>query len=650
MLTAQQHVHQARRRAAAALEPVVDMAKRRARDASPRTRVIVGCLLLFFLYQTLFASSSAAAAASKSASPRSAVEPTDGLAVDDGNAVDGTSNYHSVEAQHGGASVNQDPEIPSEATTVEQDVPAATSDSVITIITGTHATKAAMLVDERKQPALCGKLADVLHMMFASWEVKPYASYKSQVRSVLKQIRQAKVSCTLAGSRKYNMLWTFPLSWRQDAECDARAKGILEKKTWLRDQTLVYVNWFLLRPDLVTFNNMALVEGVEPRFVVIVGHDIISAAFAKEGCPRLNTILDKRDVYKQRLLLLTLSDVEYQLSRMRGNAARIYACTRSALPATLKGQPASHVIEWLPLAKQGELVCDARPGLYAPQSKTHMGSMSMMRLFGGVEQVLPKTVFTGPRLVFVAGLEGVGHHVFSLLGRKHTTRALYDALSDHLCDAAWDDASEQKYGPARERLVQSMRAIREDVSALPKDGSGVFFLNTVWVQRDVNMYSFPWGGPRCFLKRYARGMCNIDIIELARMAEEAKVDFRIIFLKRAIGAAVVSASLHRPFGTLVSETRMLAQSWALLKSGLATLDPRFTIEVGYEDLLNHPEESTAKLAEHLGFGKDNALYEQFVTSLKESALEHPVGDGSKWKEEVDALQLGFMTDLLPSSN
>jgi hypothetical protein len=73
-----------------------------------------------------------------------------------------------------------------------------------------------------------------------------------------------------------------------------------------------------------------------------------------------------------------------------------------------------------------------------------MGSMSMMRLFGGDEQRLAKTVFKGPRLVFVAGLEGVGHHVFSLLGRRHTTRGLYDALTDHLCDSAWDDLSEQK--------------------------------------------------------------------------------------------------------------------------------------------------------------------------------------------------------------
>jgi len=441
-------------------------------------------------------------------------------------------------------------------------------------------------------------------------------------------------------------MWTFPLTWRHDAECDAKTRTTLDRKTWLRDKTLVYVNWFLLRPDLVTFHNMALVEGVEPRFAVTVGHDPISAAFAKEGCPRLNTILEKRDIYKQRLLLVTLSDVEHQLGRVRGNAARVYVCTRTALPSQLKGPSLDMFTEWLPQVRQADVACDARPGLYAPQSRTHMGSMSMMRLFGGDEQRLAKTIFKGPRLVFIAGLEGVGHHVFSLLGRKHTTRGLYDALTDHLCDSAWDDASEQKYGPAREKLVQAMRQTREDSSILPKDGSNLFFLNTVWVLRDVNMYSLPWGGPRCFLKRYARGMCNIDIVELARMAEEAQVDFRIVFLKRAIGAAVVSASLHRPFGTLVSETRMLAQSWALLKSGLATLDPRFTLEISYEDLINHPGESTLKLSKHFGFTKDSPLFAHFETTLKESAAEHPVGDGSKWKEEVDPYQMAFMNDLL----
>jgi hypothetical protein len=195
-------------------------------------------------------------------------------------------------------------------------------------------------------------------------------------------------------------------------------------------------------------------------------------------------------------------------------------------------------------------------------------------------------------------------------------------------------------------LLQAMRQIKEDPSLAPKDGSNVFFLNTVWVQRDVNMYSYPWGGPRCFLKRYARGMCNIDIVELARMAEEAGVDFRVIVLKRAIGAAVVSASLHRPFGTLVSETLMLAHSWSLLKSGVDTIDEKFSVEINYEDMMNHPADATHKLAKHLGFARDNALYAHFETSLKESAIEHPVGDGSRWKEEVDPVQMAFMSDLL----
>jgi hypothetical protein len=63
-------------------------------------------------------------------------------------------------------------------------------------------------------------------------------------------------------------------------------------------------------------------------------------------------------------------------------------------------------------------------------------------------------------------------------------------------------------------------------------------------------------------------------------------------------------------------------------------------------MINHPADSTAKLAEHLGFDKSNALYAHIEQTLTQSGIDHPVGDGSRWKEEVDLTQLQFMSDLL----
>jgi hypothetical protein len=395
---------------------------------------------------------------------------------------------------------------------------------------------------------------------------------------------------------------------------------------------------------------------MEPRFLVTVGRDFETAAFSREPCPRFNVMMEKRDVYRQRLLLVMLSDVQHQLGRIRKSSWVTSVCDDPASTTTgsttltigHSTTPPILAIKDFMTRETKDFKCSPAKSI-KPSDKNHMGSMSMMRLFTRDEhnwQPLRKTVFQGPRLVFVAGLEGVGHHVFAILGKRHTTRPLYEALTDHLCDSTWDDDSANKYVTARARLVNAMQQIRTDPTLLPRDGSRVIFLNTVFVERDVNMYSYPWGGPRCYLKRYARVVCNIDVVELAKAAEEAGVDFRVVLLKRAIGAAVVSASLHRPFGTLVSETRMLALSWSLLKEGIETIDPKFTIEVSYEDLINHPKESANKLAEHFGITPGHSLHAHMEATLTESGEEHPVGDGSKWKEEVDMDQLQFMSDIL----
>lgn len=517
--------------------------------------------------------------------------------------------------------------------------PSVSRSAKVTILTGTHFGKRALGVDERKQSKRCRSLANALYHFWAAWDVRAYQKAKSAVRNELRGLRSEGGSCTLSGSRDHDVLWTFPLSWRPDSNCDARMNKVILSKSYIREQTKVYVNWFLLRPDLVTFTSLASIENVQVQFAVSVGNDPKTAAFAMEGCPRFNTVLEKRDIYKQRLLLVHLSDVQKQLDHLESSVQRIHVC------GTQDGD--DEFAQWMGSAKFSKDEDDCSGSLLGTlNDKSHLGSMLKMRLFQGSRiRPIPKTVFTGPRLIFVAGLEGVGHHVFALLGRKHTTRELYDGMTAHLCDSAWDDESESKYAPTRELFVQAMRQIK-DPNLAPPDGSDLFFLNTVYTIRDVNMYSFPWGGPRCYLKRYARVLCNIDLVELCRMAEEAGVDFRVVHLKRSIGAAVVSASLHRPFGTLVSETRMLALSDALLEIAIDTIDERFNLEINYEDMINRPEDSVAKLAEHLGFDESNELYAHFVTTLKESAAEHPVGEGSKWKEEVDAIQLQYMVDVL----
>ena len=65
-------------------------------------------------------------------------------------------------------------------------------------------------------------------------------------------------------------------------------------------------------------------------------------------------------------------------------------------------------------------------------------------------------------------------------------------------------------------------------------------------------------------------MCSIDLVDMARAAEEAGVDFRVVALTRSVGASVVSA-VRRKYGTVASQSRLLAQSEALLERSLVSV-------------------------------------------------------------------------------
>ena len=534
----------------------------------------------------------------------------------------------------------------------------------LTIVTGTHVFHAwEKGIFAKDQDALCEEIEKGLEGLWSAWSTKSYVEMKGEVTRLLGQMRSRSVRCILGGSKASGIQWTFPLTLRSDHTCDEETSRMLRKGTWLRG-TKVLVPWFLLRPDLVTLGRMADDHQISLHVVVSLGADSKTAAFNREGCPRFKTILRNRDVYQQRLFLVAVSDISYQISKMTESAtvSKVF-CSHSSSPreSSTPLQSLSSNALGISLTAR-DLACatsssGSSQASFIRDEKTfpsHMQSLSSLSLFNGHRVV--KAVEDSAQqerkttLVFVAGLEGVGHHMFARLGARHTVRGLYDALTNYLCDAAWNDDSARLYGTAREQLVAAMGRLKSAPN-LP-DGSRVFFLNTVFVEKAVNMYSYPWGGPRCFLKRFARVICNIDTIEIAKMANEAGVDLRIVVLKRSIGAAVVSASLHRPYGTVVSETRMLIQSWALLREGIKALDPKFTLEITYEALLAQPEASAKLLAEHLNVPVGSPLYMRFKRELTSSAATHPIGDVEKWKKEVSQEDLEYMTDILylPTGN
>uniref|UniRef100_A0A7S2WNI7 Uncharacterized protein n=1 Tax=Mucochytrium quahogii TaxID=96639 RepID=A0A7S2WNI7_9STRA len=479
--------------------------------------------------------------------------------------------------------------------------------------------------------------------------------------------RTKDTACVLAMTRMRYM-YTFPLAIHPEVKCNGVLSRQLREKSYLggpsvEQSTKVIVPWFLLRPDLVTLETLAQAAGVETRFLVTIGHDPANAAFSLEGCPRFNTILDKRYIYKERLLMVSISDLTYQVEKLKHSQVIINRCENTErfnlkmedrFKDKFEGTVIGFISTFLNKTKfpQRILRCRDTPNDPAREKliqNTHMPSIFASELFQ--KKKLKKTVFATsndvPTLVFIAGVEGTGHHMASTLGARHSFKSLYLSLTQHLAISPWDDQSLEKWAPARENLLEEFKKLK--YATLPADSSSsgnVFFLNTVSVGKSVNMYSYPWGGPRCYLKRFARSMCTIDLLDLASIAEEAGIDFRVVVIKRELGASIVSA-VRRGFGTFVSQTRMLGISWAILRQSLRELDDKFYQVFSYEELTKEPGKSYKGLKNHLNINDDNSqLAKQFNTTLWDSFLSHGMKDPNAWMKGLDPEKITFMSDML----
>jgi hypothetical protein len=543
---------------------------------------------------------------------------------------------------------------------------------VLTVLTGTHAPDAAEGLEPTRQSAACQNVNALLRAAWTAFSnAETYLKARVRLEGALARLG-ADERC-LFGASAQGELYTFPLSLRSSARCSAALGAVLESRGFVLGQqsvealSRVTVPWLLLRPDLVMLERAAARTGVALRLLVSVGHESDSAAFAREGCPRMATLLRGHEVFRQRVLQAALGDLSFQLGQLAGHAQVVLnVCSvteralavRDLVPASAALGPAVRVLQkgrgrdaWATAAVE----CPAPGAGAGAPAQAHSAAMLAAPVLGG--HAVAKTVFARdgdgrPVVVFVAGLEGTGHHLFSTLGKRHTTRALYDALTNYMspnatgaalgATAVYDDfGRDEQFLRARAELVAELRALHG--KTVPADGSRVFFLNTVIADRPVNMYSYTWGGPRCYLKKHARTACSVDLADIAQACEEAGVDLRVVVLQRNLGAATVSAS-KRDFGTVMSQTRVLAIMRGLLHASLGSLDPAFYDTFEYDQLIRQPHQSAARLAKLLALPPDAPLARWFDKTLTESNTQFGARSPTLWMDKLSRAQFEFIAD------
>ncbi|KAJ1628053.1 hypothetical protein T492DRAFT_1020801 [Pavlovales sp. CCMP2436] len=191
------------------------------------------------------------------------------------------------------------------------------------------------------------------------------------------------------------------------------------------------------------------------------------------------------------------------------------------------------------------------------------------------------------RFVFVAGLEGAGHHAWQTLLTPCRTSSTFCFELRSFTRDVWlfqDGVSDRSlFALGRTNLTHRRAFIARYMEAIARrlgEGERGFAecrprMVLVNVNHAAGMMSYPNGG---FFDDWfgSRVLHHPDLTELARAAELARVDLRVVVSVREPGALLASTTVHRTFGASVaSQGAVLADSALILAGQLAGIDRRF---------------------------------------------------------------------------
>lgn len=519
----------------------------------------------------------------------------------------------------------------------------------ITLITGTHLAGGAFNPSNIAVPQhnYCSNLSDALYAMWVAKRLPVYQEAKQEVQHVLGLISKDGISCLLLGTSQ--MSFSFPLSSRPglgsgSTACDADSMMIRKKPS--TDHSPKY-DYFSYRPDLVSFVRMVQEAKLGVRMGVIVSKSVDDASFSHESCRRYLHLLQHLPFYQQRLLWKSLAELERQLlylvreeySLEEGKQLGVVQC-RGEAPEN--SEQARKVASWLGLETSPELLCQDIHRIKTKQDNTVddaslFATMAHMRImypqFPSLGKLLEKkTVFDGPRFVFVAGVEGVGHHAMLELadGRFHTK--LQSVMHQYM-DTSTKASSTNVHKEAFHSFVSTLKHVRHSTS-----GPRIYFLNPDAQER--NMFSFPYG---CVFRRTGRSLCNPDLSEIARICETAGVDCRFLVLERDYELTITADSIHRNQGNVFMQAKVLQSANFVLQSALDTIDERFYMAFRYETMLEDPALVTEQVCKHLSISNSSSLYGEFRHKFQRMHAEYY--KPNRTKSEIPPRLSRYVSDM-----
>jgi hypothetical protein len=224
---------------------------------------------------------------------------------------------------------------------------------------------------------------------------------------------------------------------------------------------------------------------------------------------------------------------------------------------------------------------------------------------------IDKKTFSSSRIIYVAGLEGTGHHAFESMVSRCLNNTIITNIttSSSNADVKPCEIDEElskllmlnipigqvKLGLFFTEDSQHVHSLVQKIESrmamlASKQGDHVYFIGLGY-PRETGMHSYPsYGGSQ-------KALNHPDVYVLAQLAEKSHADLRIIVLQRN-AKDILKSTKGRHFGGS-EEPRILIDNAAILYTQLMLIDPRFVYCVKYEEMSNLSHDKAKSLINFL---------------------------------------------------
>ena len=256
------------------------------------------------------------------------------------------------------------------------------------------------------------------------------------------------------------------------------------------------------------------------------------------------------------------------------------------------------------------------------------------------------------RFVFVAGVEGTGHHgignlLTSLRQYRSHSVPVYKQLDadDHLSQFIWKMFGHQSYTfheRAKKQLTVRIawRISQSTRNAAPGEPM-VVVINGIR-ENEGGMMSYP------NTDFEDKAILHPSLQLLAQMFEANNADLRVVALTRSGGSSLASTVKREHAVSLVGkphafyyQARVLRSSLAALAADMAALDPAFVTTISMEMIYRQPELVGRALSSIMAY--DAAEMTQACIRMREEA---PVAPGNHWRLGMNTSELQLADDML----